>query len=169
MPTFQGTSHGLPTYEAAVKIEGNAIKQISYTHAIDKLREYLWNERETIAALTKHHLGLQDRDVCTISRLAKWTNGSFNICIPVEIKSGSLSKQILFRVPQQHKLGEIEYPGSVEEKLRDEIGAITYLQDECFKDKLTHLYGFGVSGGGHVRSGSFADVLVLINMPSSLM
>lgn len=137
------------TYESASEKETNIINQLAYVPATKKLYENLWQQREAIGALTKRHLGLGSKDACTVFDPQAWIRGSFNVCIPVEVKSGSLSRKVVLRCPMPHKLAEAKYPGTVDEKLSCEVGAYIWMQDQCADVRIPHLFGFGFSDGRH--------------------
>lgn len=141
------------TYESAHNKEVNIVHQLAYLPAATKLRQEIWEQREDIEALTKHHLRLGDKHTCTVLEQHTWIQGSFNICIPIEAKSksGSWSSKVIFRCPMPHKLAEQIYPGTIDEKLGCEVGAYTWMQDRCPDIRIPHLYGFGFSNSRHVR------------------
>ncbi|XP_044721332.1 uncharacterized protein HRG_04247 [Hirsutella rhossiliensis] len=109
------------TYESACKSESNIINKLGYVSAAKHLFADLWMQRRSIAALTKHHLGLGPEDSCTVLYFPEWMRGSFNACIPVEIKSGGVTRKLVFRCPMPHKLAESRYAGTVNEKLHCEV------------------------------------------------
>ncbi|OBT57788.1 hypothetical protein VE04_01636 [Pseudogymnoascus sp. 24MN13] len=42
-----------------------------------------------------------------------------------------------------HKLAEVKYPGTVDEKLSSEVGTYAWIQHQCPDIRIPHLYGFG--------------------------
>jgi hypothetical protein len=104
-------------YESAVKKDANIISQAAYLEAATELYDSLWDQRQTIQALVSHHLRLPNRDICMVDAKARWICESFNVCIPIEIRSTWCHKKLMFRCPIPHKLAEINYPGTVDEKL----------------------------------------------------
>lgn len=75
-----------------------------------------------------------------------WIRGSFNVCVFVEVKSGSLARKVVFRCPMPHKLAEARYPGSIDEKLSGEVGAHVWIEKHCPEIRSPHLFGFGMRG-----------------------
>lgn len=140
------------TYTAALDTDKNIIREAEYVAATKAQDQELWKEKNTMAALVKHHLGLGDRDTCIIAGLDQWIRGSFNVCIPIEVRSSaSASRRLILRCAMPHKLAEAEYPGSVDEKMGCEVGTYGWMQEYCPEIRIPHLYGFGFSDRRHVR------------------
>jgi len=137
------------TYESALKKDANIISQVAHFEAATKLYQLLWDQRQTIQALVKHHLRLSNRDICIVTTKDQWIRGSFNICIPIEVQSTRFHKKLIFRCPMPHKL-EAKYPGTVDEKLSSEVGTYAWIQHQCPDIRIPHLYGFGFSDHRHV-------------------
>lgn len=138
------------TYESACKSETNILNKLGYASATKYLYADLWMQRRSIAALTKHHLGLGSEDSCTVLKFPEWMRGSFNTCIPVEVRSGGVTRKLLFRCPMPHKLAESRYAGTVNEKLRCEVATYVWMQERCPDVRIPHLFGFGLLDGHHV-------------------
>jgi hypothetical protein len=173
MPTAIKLDHRRPiTYESAVKKDANIISQAAYLEAATELYDSLWHQRQTIQALVRHHLRLTNRDICTVDAKARWIRGSFNVCIPIEVRSTRCHKKLMFRCPMPHKLAEINYPGTVDEKLSSEVGTYAWIQHKCPDIRIPHLYGFGFSDHRHVNYFTFclrASVLTMLLVCSSSM
>lgn len=150
MPVTLELERGPITYAAAAELEKNAINQLAYVPKVKELYDYLWKQRSSIEALTAHHLCLSKHDTCRVLDQHAWIRGSFNVCIPVEVKSGSASCKVIVRCPMPHKLAEARYPGTVDEKLGCEVGTYLWMQDNCPDVPIPHLFGFGFSDGRHV-------------------
>lgn len=131
------------SYESAARREDNIIPQLACVRQTKRLYESLWQARGTIEAITTHHLGLGSTHTCTVLGRRTWIRGSFNVCVPVEVKCGTTSRKVLLRCPMPHKLAEDRYPGSVDDKLKCEIGTYSRLQDNCPDVPIPHLLGFG--------------------------
>jgi hypothetical protein len=138
------------TYESAVKKDVNIINDATYPGARRQLFQKLWDQRATIQALVRHHLRLRDQDACIVKAKNQWIRGSFNVCIPVEVRSASFNKNLIFRCPMPHKLAEAKYPGTIDEKLSCEVGTYVWMQDRCPDIPVPYLYGFGFSDNRHV-------------------
>ncbi|KND87838.1 hypothetical protein TOPH_07455 [Tolypocladium ophioglossoides CBS 100239] len=133
------------TYKSALLNDGNLIHQAEYVALTAAFDRQLWKARSTIKHLTRHHLGLDDRHVCAVAPMRHWIRGSFNVCIPIEVKSPSLYRTLMLRCAMPHKLAEAEYPGSVDEKMGCEVGTYAWIQERCPDIRIPYLYGFGFS------------------------
>jgi hypothetical protein len=102
------------TYESAVNDEDNIISKVADVAHTNNLYEYLWEQRRSIEALTAHHLRLASKESCLVLSQSTWIRGSFNVCVPVEVKEtpGSASRKVLMRCAMPHKLAEATYPGT---------------------------------------------------------
>jgi hypothetical protein len=76
---------------------------------------------------------------------------SFNVCIPVTISPWEGKEQpgrrVLIRFPLPYRVGEAFRPGNGDEKIRCEVGAYAYLQENCPEVPIPRLYGFATSDG----------------------
>jgi hypothetical protein len=75
------------TYESALKKDINIINGAAYPAARRQLFQKLWDQRATIQDIVRHHLRLRDKDACIVKAENQWIRGSFNVCIPVEVRS----------------------------------------------------------------------------------
>lgn len=119
------------TYESARKKDVNIINEATYPGVRRQLFQKLWDQRATIQDLVRHHLGLRDEDACIVKD--NWIRGSFNVCIPVEVRSAGFNKNLMFRCPMPHKLAEAKYPGTIDEKLSSEVGTYVWMREHCPK------------------------------------
>lgn len=138
------------TYKSALGTYSNVISKAAHHEAATELYELLWNQRQTIEALVRHHLRLSDQDACKVRPRDWWIHGSFNLCIPVEVRSIRGRKKLILRCPMPHKLAEEEYPGTVDEKLSSEVATYAWMQQHCPDVRIPHLYGFGFADHRHV-------------------
>jgi hypothetical protein len=148
MPAALELDDGEYTYESALNKDVNIINEATYPTARRQLFQKLWDQRTTIQALVRHHLRLCDRDTCIVGD--QWVCGSFNVCIPVRIRSASFNKNLMSRCPMLHKLAEARYPGTVDEKLSSKVGTYVWMQEHCPGVPILQLYGFGFSDNRHV-------------------
>ncbi|KPM34278.1 hypothetical protein AK830_g12290 [Neonectria ditissima] len=118
------------SYDTAIGEEYNVIKRLGYLPATQELYNDLWTQRHSIAALTKHHLGLSSRDICTVLPSDEWIRGGFNVCVFVEVISAGVSRKFVFRCPMPHKLN-----GLVDEKLSCEY---THAKYRPFYIRIAH-------------------------------
>ncbi|KAJ5279406.1 hypothetical protein N7478_004778 [Penicillium angulare] len=96
---------------------------------------------ETVA----NHLGLSASQ-CEVVGVEDWLHGSFNVCVPVDIK-GKKFNRVLIRFPLPYHVGENVCPGNSDEKLRCEAGTYAWMQDNCPDVPILRLHGFGLSSG----------------------
>jgi hypothetical protein len=90
-------------YESARKKDVNIINEVTYPGARRQLFQKLWDQRATIQDIVRHHLRLRDEDACIVKAENQWIRGSFNVCIPVEVRLASFNKNLIFRCPMPHK------------------------------------------------------------------
>jgi len=147
-PTLELIGRGPITIESAVEEEKNVIHWASYGPATDKLYQEIWEQRESVEALVKHHMALGNQEKCTVLPPHDWIRGSFNVCVLVDVKSSH--RKVVFRCPMPHKLAEARYPGSIDEKLSCEVGAYAWVEEKCPEIRTPHLFGFGFYDGRHV-------------------
>ncbi|KJZ76347.1 hypothetical protein HIM_04429 [Hirsutella minnesotensis 3608] len=107
----------LRSLDSAAREEGNFLLAAQHQSAAESFRRQVWSQKETIAALTRHHLGLHRNDSCTVLPPDTWIQGGFNLCALVEVESGNLKRRVVFRCPMPHKLAERSYPGTINEKV----------------------------------------------------
>ncbi|KAK3933748.1 hypothetical protein QBC46DRAFT_401354 [Diplogelasinospora grovesii] len=148
-PTLELLNRTPITYQSALNTDKNIIHEARHVAATEVLYQKLWKERSTIGALTKHHLGLGDRDICTVAQQSRWIRGGFNVCIPVEVQSLGSRRKLILRCAMPHKLAEAETPGSIDEKMGCEVGTYAWMQERCPDIRIPHLYGFGFSDHRH--------------------
>ena len=148
MPATLELDDGEYTCELALKKDVNIINEATYPRARRQLFQKLWDRQATIQALVRHHLSLRVEDTCIVED--QFICGSFNVCIPVKVRSAGFNKNLNFRCPMPHKLAEARYPGTVDEKLSSEVGAYIWMQEHCPDIPIPQLYGFGFSDNRHV-------------------
>jgi hypothetical protein len=146
------------TYESALREDVNIINEATYLGARRQLFQKLWDQRARIQDIVRHHLRLRDEDACIVEAENQWIRGSFNVCIPVEVRSAGFNKNLIFRCPMPHKLAEAKYPGSINEKLSCEVGTYVWMQDRCPDIPIPQLYGFGFSDNRHVSFLSYMQI-----------
>ncbi|KAK3328129.1 hypothetical protein B0T19DRAFT_491781 [Cercophora scortea] len=153
MPETLMLDRGPITLESALNKDKNTIHEAAYFAATQELCKGLWASRRTIDALVRHHLALGDGNSlykCVVAPPSQWIRGSFNVCVPVEVKSRKgTQKRVVFRCAMPHKLAEARHPGTVDEKLSCEVGMYVWMQDQCDDVRIPHLYGFGFSDHRH--------------------
>ncbi|RSM04272.1 hypothetical protein CDV31_010131 [Fusarium ambrosium] len=147
--TVEIEDDGAVDYEWAINQDANILERLKYLPARNELYNSLWTKRKTICSLIRHHLGLDHRDICNVASPREWIQGSFNVCIPVEVQSNHLHQKYILQCCLPHKLAETSYPGTMDEKLRCEVGAYTWMQESCPDIRVPYLFGFGFSDDTH--------------------
>ena len=161
--TLQLADRAPISYDSALDTESNIVEEVKLFHLTKDLYSNIREQRDVIAALTKHHLGLQDTDTCTVVNTEKWLRGCYNVCVPVVVVSGTTSFQVIFRIPMPHKLAEAQCPGTTDEKVRCEVGTYIYMQENCPDVRIPFLYGFGFSTHRHVSSTAYFNICLFTN------
>ena len=115
-------------YSCALEKDENVINKVAYLAARNELYRNLWDQRDSIQALVRHHLKLGNQDVYIVHSMGQWIQGSFNVCIPIEVQVGGLWKKLMFRCAMPHKLAEARYPGTVDEKLSCEVATYVWMK-----------------------------------------
>ncbi|KAM3501888.1 hypothetical protein MY11210_009242 [Beauveria gryllotalpidicola] len=133
------------TFEQARNADFDVLQRHDNLASVNEFLCNLWKQRDTFASITKHHLHLESTASCQISSQSQWIRGSFNVCVPIKVRSRSFQKHVLVRCPLPSQLAESRYPGTVDEKMRGEIGAYAWMQRHCPQIRIPHLYGFGLS------------------------
>ncbi|CAM1502555.1 Fc.00g045390.m01.CDS01 [Cosmosporella sp. VM-42] len=139
----------LRSLESAAEEESNVLLSVQHQSAAESLRHRLWDQREPIAALVRHHLRLRRDDVCRVLPPDSWIQGGFNLCILVEVDSSGLTRRLVFRCPMPHKLAENQYPGTIDEKVSCEVATYVWMQEYCAGIRIPDLYAFGFGDGSH--------------------
>lgn len=105
---------------------------------------YLLAHSATIEAVVSYHLGLSGRGSCYLAPVDDWIHGSYNMCLPVYVKSWGKHPEtrVMIRFSLPYKLGGEEFPGNAEEKLRCEAAAYTWIQANCPGVPIPQLLGF---------------------------
>ncbi|CRK10016.1 hypothetical protein BN1723_009123 [Verticillium longisporum] len=155
-PTIEILGQGPITIESALNEEKNLINWASYGPATNNLYQEIWEQRDSVAALVKHHMALRRQDKCIVLPPHNWIRGSFNVCIFVEVNSSGVRRKVVFRCPLPHKLAEARYPGSIDEKSSCEAGAYVWVEENCPEIRSLHLFGFGFMDGRHFTHSKYA-------------
>ena len=141
------------TLEAALSEEHDMIHQLSYCRKrLDFLR-YLTGQQKELETYVACHLGLEQQNgCCRLSRTAEWIHGSFKLCVPVEIDKTTRrpAGRVILRFPLPYKIGESNFPGNSDEKLRCEVATYAWIQRNCPDVPIPRLFGFAFSNGRRV-------------------
>ncbi|EEH09928.1 conserved hypothetical protein [Histoplasma capsulatum G186AR] len=130
--------------------------ELQYAQKRGILYTELDSQKKEIQRLVASHCGLACPDLVQVPKMVEqvnnklvWLHGSFNVCIPVHINNSgqSLPAKMAFRVPLPYKIGEEEFPGNAEEKIRSEAATYIWINENCPDLPIPKLRGFGVPGG----------------------
>ena len=143
--------HGNITLESALDDDDNMLQALTYPQERFEYFVYLWTHRIEIESIVSFHLGLKEREICQIGEVKDWMAGSFNVCIPVRVNmGGSCCKRVIIRFPLLYKVGESQYPGNADEKIRSEAATFIWIQENCPTIPIPYLWGFGLPDGTSV-------------------
>jgi hypothetical protein len=140
------------TYKSASDEEFDFLTKVEDEEQTSSFIHQLPRYKQSIELLTAHHLRLSKAQNCVMSSMEEWRYGRFNVCIPVAIQNpdGKAGRRVAMRIAMSHMTAESAYPGTVDEKLRCEIGAYVHVQEDCPEIPTKHLFGFGFSNGTKV-------------------
>lgn len=141
-------------YQDALDTDRNLVHQAQCSRDTELQFQQLEGEGSTMRALVKHHLNLTGACAITRSPRSKWLAGSFNVCIPIEVRSSESKARLglILRCAMPHKLAEARYPGSVDEKMSCEVATYAWMQEHCSDVRIPHLHGFGFADNRQVRT-----------------
>lgn len=139
------------TYSAAKGCESNILHELGYWDQKTRYFNHLYKNRELVQEIVVHHLNLPSADACTIADPQEWRHGSFNLCIPIDVRGHAAAQRVMIRFPLPYRVGEKTNPGNADEKIRCEAGTYAWLQENCPDIPIPALYGFGLSSGKKVR------------------
>ncbi|KAF5248946.1 hypothetical protein FANTH_5649 [Fusarium anthophilum] len=136
-------------YSEAQRRDDDIITKLGYTERRKDLYDNLDRQKDTIRSLVRHHLHLDNDAECIVLPQEQWIKGSFNVCIPIRTVSGTVPRNLMLRCCLPYKLAEAQYPGTIEEKLRCEVGTYVWMQRYCTDIRIPYLYGFGFADHRH--------------------
>ena len=148
-------SHSLPllrrtiTLSEALDEDDDILNELSYPDKRLEFYCYLYQHRKDIEDIVAFHLGVP-KDACTVAvEFREWVHGSFNACVPVYINKSVTfgAEKVFIRFPLPYKVGESQFPGNAEEKLRCEVATYIWIQSHCPDVPIPCLRGFGFPGG----------------------
>ncbi|KAG5207327.1 hypothetical protein GTR04_6868 [Trichophyton interdigitale] len=137
---------------ALVSVEEDMIQTLQYPIKKEDLYFELGQRESEIQAIVASHCGLPSPDCVSVSNPTTgetWHHGRFNLCIPVYVANpgGEEPIPLAFKLPLPYMVGEEEFPGNAEEKLRTEAATHIWVSQNCPDIPLPKLYGFGLPGG----------------------
>ncbi|OTB18818.1 hypothetical protein K445DRAFT_8841 [Daldinia sp. EC12] len=140
------TLRGAVSLKDALGEDDDILAQLRYPEQQKRFWASLVTRKADIEALVRYHMGV---DWCYICTTEVWGAGSFNVVLPVLIrgKVWGENERVYVRFPLPYKVGEAEYKGNVEEKVRTEIATYIWLQQNCSDVPIPKLHGFGLPDG----------------------
>lgn len=132
------------TLDIALEEEHDMLRRLLYWDKRVTFLGYLLDHATEIEANISHHLGLANSSNCHLSPLNDWVHGSFNMCVPVHVESWEQQdmKRVMIRFPLPYKVGEEDFPGNAEEKLRCEAATYVWIQQNCPDVPIPRLLAF---------------------------
>lgn len=112
------------TYSVAKDQDANVLHELGYQHEKIQYFTHLYRNRGLIESMVAKQLGITAIDACHLVDLEDWIDGSFNVCIRVDIDTRARfpKKQVMIRFPLPYRVGEKPCPGNADEKIRCEAG-----------------------------------------------
>ncbi|KAL9017102.1 MAG: hypothetical protein Q9185_005562 [Variospora sp. 1 TL-2023] len=144
LTTTLRTLDGEITLDAALEEEQDMLRRLTYWDKRIEFLAYLLDHSTEIEAIVTYHLGLKEMGSCYLAPLDDWIHGSFNMCLPVYVKNWKTrpEKRVMIRFPLPYKIGEEDFPGNAEEKLRCEAATYIWIQENCPDVPIPQLWGF---------------------------
>jgi len=121
------------TYSVAKEQDANILHEIGYPKEKTRYFTHLYRNRNLIESVIAQQLGITAIDACHLVDLEDWIDGSFIVCIRVEIDARAQlpKKEVMIRFPLPFRVGEKICPGNADEKIRCEAGTYAWLKENC--------------------------------------
>jgi hypothetical protein len=150
------TLKGEITYSEAADEEHNVLQQLTYWQKREEFIHYLLQHTTEIESIVSCYLRLQGTERCRLSPYDSWIHGSFNICLPVYIENWRKRPggRVMIRFPLPFKVGDSNYPGNAEGKVRCEAATYAWIRENCPHVPIPYLWGFAFAGGADSTKGS---------------
>jgi len=147
---------GKITYSEAVDQEHNVLQQLTYGQKREEFIVYLLQHTGEIEDIVSYYLRLKCTERCRLSPREDWIHGSFNICLPVYVENWRKRPggRVMIRFPLPFKVGDSNYPGNAEEKVRCEAATYAWIRENCPDVPIPYLWGFAFAGGAEGAKGS---------------
>lgn len=135
---------GIITYSDAADSDRNILHTLTYFYKRERLVEYLLEHAKEIEDIVSYYLRLQGAESCRLAPREDWINGSFNICLPVNIDNWTARPggRVMVRFPLPFKVGDLYRPGNGDEKLRSETATYDWISENCPDVPIPYLWGF---------------------------
>jgi len=141
------------TEEQALDNDWDQVPTLTAFAKTQQFCDRLERQRPQLLRIVSRHLGIATSDFELLER-EHWVWGSFNICLPIDIKQtywSTLPRQAILRFALPFRCGEDYSPGNVEEKIRCEAATYIWLQRHCPSIPIPRLLGMGLPGKETVR------------------
>jgi hypothetical protein len=150
------TLKGGITYSEAADQEHNVLQQLTYWQKREEFIDYLFQHTREIENIVSCYLRLKGTERCRLSPREGWIHGSFNICLPVYIDNWRKRPggRVIIRFPLPFKVGDSNYPGNADEKVRCEAATYAWIRENCSDVPIPYLWGFAFAGGAEGPKGS---------------
>ena len=153
LPTLKGNI----TYSEAADEEHNVLHELTYPRKREAFINYLLEHTKEIEDIVSCYLRLKGGEEPHIVPREFWLHGSFNLCIPVVIKNWRKHPDgggVMIRFPLSYKVGDLNYPGNSEEKIRCEVATYAWIHENCPDVPIPNLWGFAFTGAALDGKGS---------------
>ncbi|KAM5439288.1 hypothetical protein MferCBS31731_004710 [Microsporum ferrugineum] len=149
---FKRLLRGFISLPNALESNEDMTKMLHCHRKMEDLYFELGERESEIREVVASHCGLPSPDrvfVSTYDTGETWSHGSFNLCIPVYASYPGSEEPIplAFKLPLPYMVGEEEFPGNAEERLRTEAATHLWISQNCPEVPIPKLYGFGFRGG----------------------
>jgi hypothetical protein len=133
-PTIRITKWKEMTEEQALDKDWDQLPALTAFAKTQDFCQYLDLHRADLEKLISRHLRISSTEFVLLDR-QHWIWGSFNICLPIDIKctrrNHTLPRQAMLRFALPFRCGEEFSPGNVDEKLRCEAATYVWLRRCC--------------------------------------
>ncbi|OAA63599.1 hypothetical protein SPI_03762 [Niveomyces insectorum RCEF 264] len=145
-------------YDAAIASESDVLAQHQQWNDSLAFKVDLWHQSAALESLVAFHVGV-DAACLKIGHPKTWSQGSFNVAIPMLLFDDAGAAEGWTSSPSEHENGSLKrvvlrcpsryYAGMIDEKMRCETASYVWMQRHCPHVRIPHLYGFGFPGGAH--------------------
>ncbi|KAL2833721.1 hypothetical protein BDW59DRAFT_168807 [Aspergillus cavernicola] len=115
----------------AKREEVNILHRLTYPEQRVRFFASILDRRDWVESIVAHHLNLA-LSQCCMDDFENWYHGSFNVCIPVTIKTWKWKQQpghrVILRLPLPYRVGDAFRLGNGDEKVFCEAATYTWLQ-----------------------------------------
>ena len=158
------TLNGEVTLQNAQQSVNNMLLQFDLPEREQEFLRYLVKSRDVVATAVAQQMNASYPPSCEVLPSSEWIKGSFNVCIPASVSDHEIQR-VIIRFPLPHKIGELHFPGNMDEKLVTEAATYAFLDENCPEVPKPRLLGYALSDGRRVsRSGSNSITLIHVSV-----